>query len=265
MNQQKQNMSVDAYWESPDTISIIDKNLHKIEIDTALSVLRSTDYIADIGCGDGSATVAYGSKVASCIGFEKSSFLRSQATKAVEDSGLQNTKIQSGDILTMSSLENEFDAIVSQRLLINLLSWDEQKRGLLNIWKMLKQGGRYIMIENTNESFAALNKMRNEVGLDPIPQHWHNRFFDYEELMGFMKDKFQLLETHDLGLYYFLTRVYTQMFASFKGYGKKAEKDPIFEKSDEAARIIYEKYKNDIKIGNHRTFGPIQVLVFRKE
>jgi ubiquinone/menaquinone biosynthesis C-methylase UbiE len=257
--------SLIEYWENKETISIIDKNLHTIEINAALSSLKSSDHIADIGCGDGTATVEYGKKVKSCIGFERSNNLRKSASAAVKDSELTNITIKEADILTMNSITEEFDAIITQRLLINLLTWKEQEQGLLNIWKMLKPGGRYIMIENTTDSFAALNDMRSEVGLSPIPLHWHNKFFDYEQLMNFMNKKFKLLKTHDLGLYYFLTRVYTQMFASFSGYGKNATKDSIFEQSDKAARVIFEKFGDDIKIGKSRVFGPIQVFVFHKE
>ena len=37
------------YWEDDKTVSIIDKNLHWIEIDTVLSHLKASDHVADIG------------------------------------------------------------------------------------------------------------------------------------------------------------------------------------------------------------------------
>jgi len=99
----------------------------------------------------------------------------------------------------------------------------------------------------------------------PIPQHWHNRFFDYDEMMDVFRGKFQLLRHYDFGLYYLLTRVYVPMFASFVGYGAKAIKDPIFERSDAAARILFEHLKDRVKITGCRAFGPIQAFVLRRE
>lgn len=255
---------VQDYWEDSKTVSIIDKNLHKIEIGLASKYLMPTDTIADIGCGDGKATIEYAKKVKSCTGIERSGFLLKKAKEAVSNIKLRNIIFKKGNILTLD-LKEQFDVIITQRLLINLLSWKEQQKSLLNIHNALKPGGRYIMIENTTDSANALNEMRADVGIPPIPQHWHNRFFDYEKLEKFLDGKFQIVKVWDLGLYYFLTRVYTQMFASFKGYGINAVKDPIFEKTDEAARIVFEKFHNRIKFEGQRTLGPIQVFVLRRE
>lgn len=255
---------VQNYWEDPNTISIIDKNLHKIEIDIASKYLMPSDAVADIGCGDGQATVEYAKKVKHITAIERSDFLLKKAKAVAEEDKLANIKFKKADILTMD-LKEQFDVVITQRLLINLLSWPEQQKGLLNIYRALKPGGRYIMIENTTDSFNALNEMRTEVDLSPIPQHWHNRFFDFEKLEKFLEGKFQILKVWDLGLYYFLTRVYSQMFASFKGYGIKAVKDSLFEKSDEAARICFEKFHDRIKFIGTRTLGPIQVFILRRE
>lgn len=256
---------VQDYWEQPDTISIIDKNLHKIEIGTVCKHLLPSDYLIDIGCGDGEATIQYARKVSECVGIERSSYLRKKAIENVSRSGLSNITIKDGDILHMKNVKPEVDVIITQRLLINLASWKEQQEAIINIHNALKVGGRFIMIENTTDSFLALNEMRLSVGLDPIPQHWHNRFFDYDKLMEFMEGKFQLMRVYDFGLYYFLTRVFTPAFLSFTGFGANAVKDPIFEKSDAAARLMFEKFNDRIHIDGCRVLGPIQTFAFRKE
>jgi ubiquinone/menaquinone biosynthesis C-methylase UbiE len=253
-----------AYWEDPQTVSIIDKNLHQIESDTVCRHLLPTDSLADLGCGNGEATVRYAAKVARCIGIERSECLRHEAERRAKESGLSNISVRAGDVLSCGSAA-EFDVIVSQRLLINLGTWEEQMGALSNIHRMLKPGGRFIMIENTNDAFVSLNNMRASVGLSPIPQHWHNRFFDYDELMEFFHGKFQLLHHYDFGLYYLLTRVYVPMFASFQGWGASAVKDSIFDQSDAAARILFDKFADRIKIGGYRALGPIQAFVLRRE
>lgn len=259
------NEAVRRYWEDPKTVSIIDKNLHELEIQAVERFLLPTDLLADIGCGDGEATVRYAKRVRTAVGIERSDVLRARAEEARKRLGVANLTFKPGDILERPSELNTYDAIVTQRLLINLASWEEQKQGLINVHRMLKPGGRYLMIENTNDAFQAMNDLRGSVGLTPVPQHWHNRFFDHDELHSFLAGRFQLLRFQDFGLYYLLTRVYVQMFAAFEGFGVNAKKDPVFEHSDRAARVLFEKFADQLKFVGTRAFGPIQVWALRRE
>jgi cyclopropane fatty-acyl-phospholipid synthase-like methyltransferase len=256
---------IQEYWEQPTTVSIIDSNLHELEIAAALRYLMPTDRLADVGCGNGAATARYAKVVKECVGLERSAHMRAQAARNAEAAGVANLTIREFDILTSKIPEAAFDSLVSQRMLINLASWDEQKEGIRRLHRMLEVGGRAILIENTNDAFQAMNDVRCNLGLSPVPQHWHNRFFDYEAFMAYVKEGFQVLHFQDFGLYYLLTRVYTQLFASFEGYGATAKKDQIFEKADRAARSLYEEMHDRVAIGGCRAFGPIQVWVLRRE
>lgn len=253
------------YWESPDTISIIDNNLHSLEIEYVSQYLESSDIAIDIGCGDGKATVEYARKVNKILGIERSDNLRSKAEKAAANSGLKNISLKSGDVMNLKNYKESFDVAVTQRMLINLSSWEDQMVALDNILNLLKPNGRYIMVENTNDSFGALNSLRSEVNLKKIPLHWHNLFFDYNQLMEFLKQRFEIIGHHDFGLYYLLTRVYVQMFSSFEGYGKKAKKDDVFEVADKAAKELHKVLNDRIKFDDTRSLGPIQVFALRKK
>lgn len=259
------NKAVQEYWEKPTTVSIIDKNLHELEIETVLRHLEPNDRLADIGCGDGSATVRYAARVKSVTAFERSGTLRAKAADNAARAEARNLTLRPGDVMDLSGVAEQFDAVVTQRLLINLASWDDQAAALENIRRILRPGGRLIMVENTNQAFQAMNDVRHGVGLAPVPQHWHNRFFDHDQLVGFMDGKFQLLRHYDFGLYYLLTRVYVPMFASFQGWGANAVKDPIFDKADAAARALFELMGDRVKIDGGKAFGPIQVFVWRRE
>lgn len=251
------------YWEDPKTVSIIDANLHDLEMDRVLRHLRPTDTVADIGCGDGEATVRYASHVNSVVGIERSAHLRARASEAAARSGSRNLTIEAGDVMTLADSER-FDAVVSQRLLINLATWEEQQQAIRNIHRALRPGGRFIMVENTDQAFAAMNGWRGKVGLPAVPQHWHNLFFDHELLMAFMRGGFELERHYDFGMYYLLTRVYVPMFAQFTGFGASAVKDPIYERSDAAARKAFDLFGDRVSIDAGPAFGPIQVFVFRR-
>jgi hypothetical protein len=54
------------------------------------------------------------------------------------------------------------------------------------------------------------------------------------------------------------------MFASFTGSGKDAKADPIFAKSDQAARIITELLEDHIEFKDNPVIGPIQGFALEK-
>lgn len=256
---------IQAYWEQPTTVSIIDANLHELEINAALRYLMPGDRFADVGSGNGVATIRYARAVGEAIGLERSAHMRTLAERNASQAGVTNLAFREFDILNSAIPAGEFDSLVSQRMLINLASWEEQQQGIRNLHRMLKVGGRAVLIENTNDAFQAMNDVRCNLGLAPVPQHWHNRFFDYEQFMAFTQQGFQVLHFQDFGLYYLLTRVYSQLFASFEGFGANAKKDPLFEQSDLAARRLHEEMAGRVTIGGSRAFGPIQVWVLRRE
>jgi ubiquinone/menaquinone biosynthesis C-methylase UbiE len=258
---------IEEYWEQPDTISLLDKNLRKLETDFALSQISSKDEMADFGCGDGESTVHYAAKARSCLALEHSNHLRAKAARRFADARLTNMTLVAGDALDLSAYANKFDLVVSQRLVINFMTWEEQKQVLENIHGSLRPGGRYIMIENTFEGFEAMNAVRRAVGLANVPLHdWHNYFLHYDQLMKFLDGKFKIEKAHTFNLYYLLTRVFVNMFAKFEGYGSTAVKDDIFEAADDAARRLYELMGDRVTIAVDKgeSFGPIQGFVLRR-
>lgn len=258
---------IDEYWERTDTVSLIDQNLRKLETDFVLSQLSNNDEIADFGCGDGESTVHYAAKAKSCLALEHSNNLRIKAAKRFGEANLSNVKLVDGDLLDLSSYKGSFNFVVTQRVIINFMTWDEQKKVIENIWNTLRPGGRYIMVENTFEGFEALNSVRRLAGLPNIVLHdWHNYFLHYDKFIEFISEKFAIERVHTFNLYYLLTRVFVNMFAKFEGYGATAVKDEIFYIADSAARQLYELIGNQvhIKVAKGESFGPIQGFVLRR-
>ena len=56
----------------------------------------------------------------------------------------------------------QFDIIITERVLINLLSPKDQENALYNISKALVPGGSYLMIESFIEPLMKINKIRRE-------------------------------------------------------------------------------------------------------
>jgi SAM-dependent methyltransferase len=186
------------------------------------------------------------------------------ASKAQSRAGLKNLKIVDGDILELSAYPGRFDVIITERVLINLPSWDLQKHAIEQIWQALKPGGLYLLLENTHDANDVVNAYRERVGLPAIPIHWHNHFLHIDEFKKFIDGKFDLIERKGFNLYYFLSRVYSQMFASFTGSGRAARKDPIFESADKAARLLQELVGDEIEFKANPVFGPIQAFALKR-
>lgn len=252
------------YWEDPQTVSLLDKNLRRLEEKFVLSRLKPEYSLADVGCGDAISTVRYARKVKRCTAIEQSDYLYSRAVRRIRRSGLENIRHESGSVLDLSRHRGSFDAVVTQRVLINLPDWRHQMAAIRQIHASLRSGGTYLMIENTYEGHELLNRARRAVGLKEIPVHWHNVFFHQDRLFTHLRRLFVLEEHHSFDVYYLLTRVFGNMFAHFEGFGRHATKDPVFDTIDKAAAKLYEKAGQTMKLGGAYAFGPIQGFVLRK-
>jgi SAM-dependent methyltransferase len=107
-----------------------------------------------------------------------------------------------------SVLGRKFDAVFSDRVLINLQSEDEQRAGLKNLVSLVKRRGHVLMIENHIESFEALNSLRALVGLKRKVVADFNLFIKttrldewIEELDCELLDRRYFSSVHDVFLY----------------------------------------------------------------
>lgn len=256
------------WWEQPTTVSLLDQNLRQLETSFVLSHLGGDEEFADFGCGGGESTVHYAKKVKSCLALEESSHLRSKAEALFKKEGLANVTLVKGDVMDLSAFKGKFNAVATQRVVINFMSWEEQKQVLRNIHSTLRPGGLYLALENTFEGFEALNSVRRSVDLPNIKLHdWHNYFLHHEQFLDFIKGMFVVEKVHTFNLYYLLTRVFVNMFAKFEGFGSTAIKDDVFNAADAAARRLYEVFGDKVHFDlppNASSFGPIQGFVLRR-
>jgi ubiquinone/menaquinone biosynthesis C-methylase UbiE len=194
------------YWEHDYVESMYDKNLLNAEIELIRDLIPSNSKILDAGCGEGEGTLAYSSIPGVFI--HAVDFSETRLKKAAERlAGLNNILIKKVDFLGKYTLDIDYDVIVSQRFLINLMEWELQKKVLLELMAMLKQEGKLIMLEGSKKGVESLNEFRSAWGLDPIPVKWHNLFFSDVDLKNFMQNNnFKLIKQDGLGTYFLLTR-----------------------------------------------------------
>jgi ubiquinone/menaquinone biosynthesis C-methylase UbiE len=151
--------------------------------------------ILEVGCGNGyTADILYNSLDINYNGIDFCEDL----VNLSKERNIDNYIFSLGDVCNLNFENNTFDLVFSERCLINLDSWDKQQKGLSEIYRVLKKGGIYIMIEGFTDGLNNLNEARRVVGLEPIKQKFFNKYFDKEKLMDCIKDKFIIYDEKDL-------------------------------------------------------------------
>ena len=194
------------YWNDDNVESMYDKHLLNAEIELIRKHIPEGSKVLDAGCGEAEGTVVYSSIPGTVV--HAVDFSETRLQKARERlSDRANVTFQQVDFLGTYQLDNDYDVVVSQRFLINLMEWKLQQRVLLDLAAMLKPGGRLLMLEGSRQGVDSLNEFRAAMELEPIPVKWHNLFFDDGALVGFMNDHgCRLLAEEGLGTYFLLTR-----------------------------------------------------------
>jgi len=186
-----------------------DPFLGELEEDNILRHLSPDDHALEIGCGDGSHTVAYARRVKHLSAIDVAESLVELASKKIAGAGLSNTRILAGSALALTDMfgTSEFDVVISQRCLINLPSWEGQQHAILQAHQMLRSGGLFLLTEGFQGEFDTLNKVRRTLGLDDIVTVAYNKNLDRETFESWTRQYFDLVETRHYGAYLFISRV----------------------------------------------------------
>lgn len=195
-----------GYWNREDVESMYDKHLLNAEIELIKQRILPNTKVLDVGCGEGEGTLVY-STIAGVM-IHAADFSETRLRKGAKTlKGRENVVLKQVDFLAEYSLDDDYDIIISQRFLINLMEWRLQCKVLLDLGAMLKPGGRLVLLEGSKQGVDSLNEFRAAWGLAPIPVKWHNLFLDDQVLIEFMQQGgFRLVEQDGLGTYLLLTR-----------------------------------------------------------
>jgi SAM-dependent methyltransferase len=195
-----------AHWNQPDVESMYDKHLLQAEIELIRQRITPPAKILDAGCGEGEGTIVYSAipgVVVHAVDFSETRLAMARRRLA----GRENVLLKQVDFLGEYSCDKDYDFVISQRFLINLMEWRLQQKVLLDLMRALRPGGRLLLLEGSQPGVDSLNELRGAWGLEPIPVRWHNLFLDDDRLIEFMQDSgYRLIEQDGLGTYFMLTR-----------------------------------------------------------
>jgi SAM-dependent methyltransferase len=162
--------------------------------------------LVDVGCGDGVTTLRLAGRAAAAIGID---YIDGFVAKA-NARATGNCRFLRGDVLRLDAVlgsYDRFDIAVSIRCLINLGSWDDQRRALGQIAACLKPGGLLLISEGWADGFAGLNLRRRRAGLPAMTTAPYNLLIERDRFEEEARRYFEFRAYHCLGPYLYVSRV----------------------------------------------------------
>jgi len=213
-------------FKDSDLATAPDHYYREMEINRILAHLSNGETILDVGCGNGYSTLHFAATLPSSrivgVDYSEPMIRNANAALAKRTDLRTRTAFVVGNVLSLESdpviRKEKFDSVVSERCLINLQNWGEQRAALLQMRQVLKLGGRIILTENTQEGLASLNALRVQFDLPAIVVRWHNKYLPQQELEKFLSKHFTIETIENIGnLYYIISRVVYAKLAALKG------------------------------------------------
>lgn len=222
---------VKQFWDhqankfgSSDLATAPDHAYRELEIRAIIPLIRG-DFVLDVGCGNGYSTFLFALKRpgGQFVGVDYSKAMIKEANHRLKRTPYPpKLKFHCMDVRRMRRFHKKADCIISERCLINLKSWKQQKLALLEMKKCLAPKGRIILVENFIDGLEKLNTLRSEFGLHDIKVRWHNRYLHISEFHEFCREHFYIMQEKNIGnLYYIISRVVYAALA--KQNGKEPE------------------------------------------
>lgn len=186
----------------------------QIEMKAISSYIQGGVDVLDVGCGNGMTALylAQNKRIRiDGIDYSEGMIKHANELSAKMDSGGELkgcVKFWVDDIKTMNPLVKKYDVIYTERMVVNLLSWEEQRKAICLIFSMLKPGGIYLMCENSRNGLQEINHARLSIGLSPIEAPWHNRYLIDDEILSIERPGITLEEiNYYSSTYYFISRI----------------------------------------------------------
>jgi ubiquinone/menaquinone biosynthesis C-methylase UbiE len=190
---------IKAFWESQGathqtshTASWGDRFAIELEIETIAKHIKAGDRVLDIGCANGFSTFRQHEiePQARYTGIDYAGSMIEHANKALAEKRLDPDRIRFSvaSILDLPFGDGEFDVAYTTRVLINLPTWDEQKKGILESLRVVRPGGSLVISEGFWEPLCLVNSLRLMFRLEPLAEHDFNRYLKKAKLEAWLKE-----------------------------------------------------------------------------
>jgi SAM-dependent methyltransferase len=178
--------------------------------------LPANGTLFDIGSGDGYSTIRLSRSVAKTYGFD---FIPDFVEAARQNAAREKADVSFnvGSVMDLAPVREQFgqaDVVTTIRCLINLGTWDNQRRALDEIASVVKPGGLYLMSEGWAHGWEGLSKVRQELGLGSLYLVPHNLLLERKAFEEHVSANFEIIADGTLGLYLLLSRVLQPLYTA---------------------------------------------------
>lgn len=234
------------------TSTMADVSTRRLEIENILLYLKPGKKCLEVGCGNGAASIEISKKIkldltATDFSSDMIALAKKQSTKGIKG----KIVFKEEDVLKIN-YDKEFDVVFTERCIINLLNWEDQKMALKNMATALKKGGILFLVEAFQDGLDELNNARKDLGLDQIGPAYHNFYLNKEKVIEYLKGE-QLhiaQENNFLSSYFFGSRVL------YPALAKLAQKEITYNSA-------FARYFSLLpSLGN---YSQIKILAFKKK
>lgn len=217
--------SIKDYWENraaesggQRTATTDDVYLRELEIATIVDTLKElvpqSGTLLDAGCGDGHTTIGIVRAIPKlrATGIDFSAQMVAIANRRLREEPELAARVEflEGDVTHLNAAISSrcFDFVLTDRCLINLHSYNDQRAAIAEIARHIPSGGHYLAIENFVEGQENMNVARRSLDLPEIRVRWHNIYFTEQAFLDAAVPYFDLITFKDFASsYYFATRV----------------------------------------------------------
>jgi len=168
--------------------------------------------ILEAGCGNGHNCLSLTEKHprASFTGIDFIEDMIKAADSVKKERAIPDERVmfRVGNVLNLALPYATFDVVFTDRCLINLNTGLLQQKAIASLAQLLKPNGYLLMIENSQQTYNAQNRLRELAGLAKRTPAEFNHFFDEELLLPFLAsvglkvlDIEDFISLHDIVLY----------------------------------------------------------------
>jgi len=196
-----------------------DHNMIALEIRNLLKYIDDGDIVLDAGCSNGFTSFEMIRKKQISIhgiDYSKTSIEHAQRRKEREfkDSALT---FSHGNLLNLNFDDETFDKVVTVRVVINQPNYELQKKAILEVWRVLKPGGTFLMSEAFAGSLRKLNALRNLANLPAIESPSFNLYLEEDLIETDFKQHFEIQKICRFSSIYYVASRFLRYLTLEKG------------------------------------------------
>jgi len=127
--------------------------------------------LLDVGCGAGHASFAAAQKVSTVTAYDLSEGMLAVVAQEAQKRGLSNITCAQGPAEALPFADNSFDIVISR---YSAHHWHDMQAALIEIRRVLKPGGRFIMMDIASPGKPILDVWLQTIEMLRDPSHIHN-------------------------------------------------------------------------------------------